>query len=965
MLSQGVMKFKGDQRQEPLWDQAAVDKEAEEWAALWQENCDYDIPWPQDIPSLPPLTAQKIRDAAKSFPPDTGVGVDNIAPRALTRLSDEALQSLADILNALERHGTWTAAMGPILVVLLPKTDGGHRPIGLLPTSIRVWMRARAEHATEWEARNDDGSIYGGKGKGAQRAAWIEAFRAETAAADGLDQAQALLDLTKAFEAVPHVKLLQAAVDLEYPLALLKMSLEAYRLQRTVGICGKYSRLIHATRGITAGSAFATTELRVLLTRLVRRTLESWHCTLRITLYVDDLTLSARGDRSAVVETLGAATDFVVNGLQNELGFIVSTKKSVAVASTPALASQVAAGCSSRALRPVQRTKLLGTTAAGGRRRSNAVMNVRRACLKKKVAKFQALRKSGLNIPMMVQAMGTSAATYGSEIMGMADRTLKGLRCTIARAASAAGGGKNTLRTLHVYAGGLDPAVAAATLAIKHWAMAWWQDWVSQDLLKRAYNLVIAKFCNQRCGWRAVTGPAAALLLTTRRIGWDWVAADAFVDHAGRYWNVGRDSPARIAAAVKQAVQLKRIDDIAQHAIPGLIPAHHDAAAGEARRTNPPTVLLDVTPVAAGIATRKTRPHKAFPDWQPGCAAALVSTMTGGQWPQVRRSAVRAWNISDKRCQLCLSSEGTLLHRFECPCVVPENGWPELPETANLAWNAIGDLRRRQLLTTGFLVLRLPKPDTSKRGSFTWHKGPPDEDTDTEDLRWYIDGSAMDPNWPQITACGYAIVVATRGGRLVAWGSGIPPDTVDSSAAAEAWALLDCLQSTHNLPRVTTDCASLRSTAAAGKAKATDASNPLARIWCAVAAALDGRTERLVSTGALVWMPAHKSAAAIGAAMKSSGTTLTTLDWRANRLADFLARKAARITAITPNQRKLLGSAVELARFTATNVESHVESQQPHQDGGRPPWPRQEDHCPRCDAAPHQEYARRHEELPY
>ena len=48
-------------------------------------------------------------------------------------------------------------------MVLLPKPDGGHRPIGLLPTVIRVWMRARAEHAIDWEARNNDDGIYGGK----------------------------------------------------------------------------------------------------------------------------------------------------------------------------------------------------------------------------------------------------------------------------------------------------------------------------------------------------------------------------------------------------------------------------------------------------------------------------------------------------------------------------------------------------------------------------------------------------------------------------------------------------------------------------------------------------------------------------------------------------------------------------------------------------------------------------------
>ena len=44
-----------------------------------------------------------------------------------------------------------------------------------------------------------------------------------------------MLDLTKAFEAVPHDKLVAAAQRRGYPMTLLKLSLAAYRLRRTVG----------------------------------------------------------------------------------------------------------------------------------------------------------------------------------------------------------------------------------------------------------------------------------------------------------------------------------------------------------------------------------------------------------------------------------------------------------------------------------------------------------------------------------------------------------------------------------------------------------------------------------------------------------------------------------------------------------------------------------------------------------
>ena len=139
--------------------------------------------------TLPPVTAQDIRTAAFSFPASTGLGADNISPRALLRLSDDALTSLAVHMTKMETCGEWGEALNLVLIVLLTKSDGGLRPIGLFPTVIRVWMRARVAQARAWEAANASKHLYGSTGMGAQRAAWVEAFCAEAAAFDGDEQA--------------------------------------------------------------------------------------------------------------------------------------------------------------------------------------------------------------------------------------------------------------------------------------------------------------------------------------------------------------------------------------------------------------------------------------------------------------------------------------------------------------------------------------------------------------------------------------------------------------------------------------------------------------------------------------------------------------------------------------------------------------------------------------------------------
>ena len=69
-----------------------------------------------------------------------------------------------------------------VVIALLPKSDGGFRPIGLMPFLVRIWTRARKEVTMQWEKLNHHPFLYAGKGTGADVAAWRRAARAELAA---------------------------------------------------------------------------------------------------------------------------------------------------------------------------------------------------------------------------------------------------------------------------------------------------------------------------------------------------------------------------------------------------------------------------------------------------------------------------------------------------------------------------------------------------------------------------------------------------------------------------------------------------------------------------------------------------------------------------------------------------------------------------------------------------------------
>ena len=92
------------------------------WDDLWQVDKQYWLPiFPQDVQRLRPLFPCALRSAAASFPVGTGLGADNISPRALTRLSEPALVAFALLLASFGALGKWTQALDLVLIVLLPK----------------------------------------------------------------------------------------------------------------------------------------------------------------------------------------------------------------------------------------------------------------------------------------------------------------------------------------------------------------------------------------------------------------------------------------------------------------------------------------------------------------------------------------------------------------------------------------------------------------------------------------------------------------------------------------------------------------------------------------------------------------------------------------------------------------------------------------------------------------------------
>ena len=191
--------------------------------------------------------------------------------------------------------------------------------------------------------------------------------------------------------------------------------------------------------------------------------------------------------------------------------------------------------------------------------------------------------------------------------------------------------------------------------------------------------------------------------------------------------------------------------------------------------------------------------------------------------------------------------------------------------------------------TQAIVAIRAPVPVQQEENGWAWWPNEPDHDND--DLVWIFDGSCKYAAQWHLARTGCGVVVITRSGNFVACAHATPPSWVKKSSEAEAWALYLIIRDATAPPRMLTDCMSLIQTASRGTRRAVDGRSSSARIWSLIASVLDGSITQLC--GRLKWLPAHKSLVSALSRYKSDGSPVLAWEWRANALADALAKHGA------------------------------------------------------------------------
>ena len=306
-----------------------------------------------------------------------------------------------------------------------------------------------------------------------------------------------------------------------------------------------------------------------------------------------------------------------------------------------------------------------------------------------------------------------------------------------------------------------------------------------------------------------------------------------------------------------------------------------------------------------------------FAPWELRHKAYLVSTCTGGQWPQVRHATCKEWT-TDAMCQLCKTEVGTLLHRRFCSATMPHGGWP-LPHKSAASFDSLLGAGRKQVaLTMGLLFARIVVRPAPVEDCFKWFLHPPEQLP--KGATWYIDGSLLHPRFRTASRAGFGVVVVGLDGSLIAYGLGNPPSWITDAAGAEAWGFFYVVNANLICPRIVTDCFNILVMLSQGAAQASAANRPLARVSNLIFNALDEQESNMLANTSVVWMPAHCTTAAIGNRLKSNGSYVTALDWRANRLVDRLAKLAAQEHCVPDAGVRLAVSAACAAEYYAASV---------------------------------------------
>ena len=284
--------------------------------------------------------------------------------------------------------------------------------------------------------------------------------------------------------------------------------------------------------------------------------------------------------------------------------------------------------CVQRGIRLARCTPLLGIDYSAGRRGHGSSFLKRMRKMRSRLAKVRRVGRFASNAFLFKSGLGPRIF-YPLPVFGLATSKVKGIRRTFA--ANLTGwraGNSSSLMLMFSGTRELDPLYSASLLPVTAWVKRFQNETYARRLMvsswgHQAYTLKIA-----RRPWSLAAGPAAATILSMRRIGWDVDSASLWVSHRGRTFDVQTCQFHELLAEIRAAFGFSLWTDLGtQVKHPELACLAQPVGVG---------VAVEVGAVTAPLLTLLSRRGKNKLV-EPAERAALRAVISGGIWDPFRK----------------------------------------------------------------------------------------------------------------------------------------------------------------------------------------------------------------------------------------------------------------------------------------------------------------------------------------
>ena len=776
--------------------QKILEQDLEEWRAIWcGPNSSKGAPWrgcKVDDAGVQEITAEQVARAARTFPVETSIGCDSYPPSTFASFSLELRQCIADFLNLLEEEGEWPHEAATALIHLIPKTDGGRRPIGVLPSIVRIWERIRKPIVRDWMRRNSRSYDWTSQGRSSEGAAWHQSLLDEAAKADGLASAAALMDLSKAFERVALHHVWAAGVRHGFPLRILKLILEAFAFARRLSYQGSISEAILTLSAVLAGGGFAQVALYLVLLDPIDQVQVTYPIGVTICTYVDDIGVHVVGHESVVATVIAACTDDIIQRLEQDLDMKVSRRdawsttgkaKTVVAVSSSTLARRLATPMRRLGALITRKAKHLGVEFRPGARTRTTPSSSRWAANAARRARTQRL---GRRLGKRVFSTGLKPAVmYGATVAALGAGTIAAMRRSAGRALGKIRGRSLTAR---LAVNQCDPGWDAVRGPIMAWTTEAWTSRVPRRTMQRAWMQGQITVNRSSRHHMSSGGAAGAFFTAINAVGWRSPAYNVVITADGTSIDLSQEAPRTVERFLRDDYSItsssstsiaKTMNSSPADRVGGYAARCH-AADGTTYEQYNGNVVPWFEPAASVVNSVKCRAMA------PSAVASVASIPEGGWWTQAKLFQVGL--AEDPFCRLCGTAEGTLHHRlFRCPArrQAMESKCPD-----NLLQKAVEE-SEDPLYTIG--VPRRPKCPPPPQAAEAW-VGTPPPDGAVAAGEAFTDG-ALRGTVPKARRGGWAFVVLN--GHEPIWGKfGNCSDTYLTVLRTELRALAEILRIT-------------------------------------------------------------------------------------------------------------------------------------------------------------------------